>query len=278
MTVSDPGHVTPTFLTVGSGTAARRIACRHVPAKGTGDGQRPAVLWLSGFNSTMDGTKVSALAAHLTALGVGMTRFDYSGHGLSDGRFEDGTISGWLEETEAVVDRFGDGPLVVVGSSMGGWLALLLALEDRGELGDRGARGDRADRIAGLVLIAPAWDMTERLMWASMPDDVRATVEANGVWHRPSRYGDDDYPITRRLIEDGRRHLLPAPPIPLRCPVTILHSLDDPDVPAAGSITLAERIGSDDVELQLVKGAGHRLSRAEDITRLIEVVDRHLAR
>jgi pimeloyl-ACP methyl ester carboxylesterase len=194
-------------------------------------------------------------------------RFDYSGHGESGGAFTDGTIGRWLTECVAVFDAYCAGPQVVIGSSMGGWLALLLARE----LGRRAVALPPAT-IAGLVLIAPAVDFTEELMWKQLPAAVKREIEKKGSWQRPSAYGDEPYPITRKLIEDGRRHLLLGGMIETGCPVRVLQGVQDPDVPWQHALELVSRFARDDVVLTLVKDGDHRLSRPEDIERLIAAV------
>ena len=197
--------------------------------------------------------------------GRGCLRFDYSGHGESGGRFADGTISRWLEESLAVFDARCEGPQIVVGSSMGGWLALLLARELR--------RAPRAKAsLAGLVLIAPAVDFTEALMWQRFPDEIKREIETTGSWKRPSQYSDQPYLITKGLIEDGRRHLLLGGLIETGCPVRILQGVQDPDVPWDHAVELVSRLAQDDVVLTLVKDGDHRLSRPEDIERLLAAV------
>jgi pimeloyl-ACP methyl ester carboxylesterase len=253
-------------MDVGAGEAARGIAVRARA------GKSPGILWLGGFKSDMRGTKAEALAAHAAKTGQAYVRFDYSGHGESGGSFEAGTISRWLEEARAVLERTGAltgarGPQVVVGSSMGGWIALLLARALAGN-----GKGDAA-KLAGLVLIAPAPDFTEALMWAQMSPEVRREIEEKGCWLRPSEYGDGPYPITRALIEDGRRHLLLDRPIEIGCPVRILQGVLDPDVPWRHALKLVSCLAQDDVVLTLVKDGDHRLSRPEDIERLLGVVD-----
>ncbi len=176
-------------ITVGAGDAAREIAVRHRA------GKTPGIFWLGGFMSDMKGTKAQALDEWAAMNGHACTRFDYSGHGESSGRFEDGTISRWLEEAAAVFART-EGPQIVVGSSMGGWIALLLTQVRRATGADT--------RIAGLVLIAPAVDMTEELMWKKFPKAVRKEIETTGAWRQPSDYSAEPYLITRALIEDGR--------------------------------------------------------------------------
>jgi pimeloyl-ACP methyl ester carboxylesterase len=247
------------FIEVGQGQASRRIAVRM--RKGAG----PALVWLGGFMSDMGGTKAMALDQWAEAHGRACLRFDYSGHGESGGRFVDGTISRWLEESLAVFEACCEGPQIVVGSSMGGWLALLLARELRRAPG-------RNASTAGLVLIAPAVDFTEALMWKRFPEEIRRQIETTGVWERPSQYSDQPYLITKGLIEDGRRHLLLGGLIETGCPVRILQGVQDPDVPFDHAVELVSRLAQDDVVLTLVKDGDHRLSRLEDIERLLAVV------
>jgi pimeloyl-ACP methyl ester carboxylesterase len=250
------------FLDLGSGPAQRKLAVR------ARQGRVPGVLWLGGFKSDMQGTKAQALAAWAEQHGRACVRFDYSGHGESGGDFASGTIGRWLEDTIAVFDRFCRGPQVVVGSSMGGWLALLLVRELK-----RRARNDASPSVAGLVLIAPAVDFTEELMWKRFPDQVKQQIETTGQWIRPSEYDAGGYPVTRALIEDGRRHLLLAGLIETGCPVRILQGALDPDVPWAHAVELVSRLAQDDVVLTMVKDGDHRLSRPEDIERLIKAVE-----
>ena len=244
-------------IDVGTGEALRRIAVRARPGAG------PGLFWLSGFNSDMRGTKAQALDVWAGEHSRACVRFDYSGHGESGGAFVDGTISRWLEESLAVFDRFCEGPQIVVGSSMGGWLALLLAREV--------ARRESGPGLAGLVLIAPAPDFTEELLWRDLPPDVRKEIEATGQWLRPSQYGDP-YPITRALIEDGRKHLVLNSSIVLGCPVRILQGAKDQDVPWQHAFALTSQLPSDDVVLTLIQDGDHRLSRPQDIARLIGAV------
>lgn len=228
-------------------------------------GTGPAVVWLGGFHSDMTGTKAVALEAWAEARGRACVRFDYSGHGQSQGRFEDGTISQWRADALAVIDQCTSGPLVLVGSSMGGWIALLVALA-------------RPQRVAGIVLIAPAPDFTEDLMWAGFPDAVKEQILTAGSWLRPSAYGEEPYPITRALIEDGRGHLLLREPIPVTVPVRILHGQADPDVPWQRSLTLMERLAGSDVMATFVKDGDHRLSTPRDLALLSATVDELLTR
>lgn len=251
------------FLDVGTGSASRRIAVRMRP------GRTPGVFWLGGFKSDMQGTKALALDAWAGREGRACTRFDYSGHGESGGNFTDGTIGRWLEESLAVFAACTEGPQVLVGSSMGGWLALLLVQELR----RRAVSGQAAaDRIAGVVLIAPAVDFTEELMWKKFSPKIRKEIQEQGSWQRPSQYSEAPYPITRGLIEDGRNHLLLGGLIETGCPVRILQGVQDPDVPWQHAVELSSRLAHDDVVLTLVKDGDHRLSRPEDIERLIAAV------
>ncbi len=253
----------PRYLEWAEGLLARRIAVRARP------GAAPGLFWLGGFRSDMKGTKAEALDAWAQARGRASVRFDYSGHGESGGDFRAGTIGRWLDESIAVFDGFCRGPTVVVGSSMGGWLALLLARALRmRSADDRQAAGE----IAGLVLVAPAVDFTEELMWKTFPEPVRRTIKTEGAWERPSAYGDGPYPITRALIEEGRNHLLLGGMIETGCPVRILQGVQDPDVPWQHAAELVSRFASDDVVLTLVKDGDHRLSRPEDIDRLLAAV------
>jgi pimeloyl-ACP methyl ester carboxylesterase len=245
-------------IAVGTGPAARRIAVR------TRDGAAPGLFWLGGFKSDMKGTKADALDRWAADHGRACIRFDYSGHGESSGDFGDGTISRWLEDSAAVFEGFAKGPQVLIGSSMGGWLALLLVRALKGR--------NTAGSVAGLVLIAPAVDFTEELMWKNFSPEVKRQIETEGSWHRPSQYSESAYPITRGLIEDGRKHLLLGGLIETGCRVRILQGVQDLDVPWQHAVELSSRLARDDVVLTLVKDGDHRLSRPEDIERLTAAV------
>jgi pimeloyl-ACP methyl ester carboxylesterase len=250
---------TVSFLRVGSGAAERRIAYL------AGAGRTPGVMWLSGFCSEMTSTKASALAEWASQQGLASLRFDYSGHGRSGGRLQDGSISRWLEEAEAVFTQLSRGPQVLVGSSMGGYIALLLLRT----LLARSA--SEAQRLRALVLIAPAWDMTE-LMWKNLPASARRAIEQTGVYLRPSRYGDGPYPITRGLIEDGRQHLIASSPFDPGRPLHILHGLQDPDVPWEHTLDLVAHLSGDWARVSAVPDGEHRLSRPQDLNLLLEIV------
>jgi pimeloyl-ACP methyl ester carboxylesterase len=248
------------FLDIGTGSEERRLAVRQQ------DGAAPGLFWLSGYKSDMKGTKAVALAQWAADCGRACTLFDYSGHGESSGAFTDGTIGRWLEDALAVFNACCSGPQVLVGSSMGGWLALLLvqALRRRSAVPPAS--------VAGLVLIAPAVDFTEELMWRRFTPAIKQELEEKGVWARPSEYSTEPYLVTRRLIEEGRSHLILGGMIETGCPVRILQGVEDADVPWQHAVELVSRLASDDVVLTLVKDGDHRLSRPEDIERLIGAV------
>jgi pimeloyl-ACP methyl ester carboxylesterase len=248
---------------IGTGAQARTIAVRQR------DGAPLGLFWLGGFKSDMRGTKAEALDAWAAAHGRACTRFDYSGHGESGGTFAEGTIGRWLEESAAVFTTCCQGPQVVIGSSMGGWLALLLMRELR----RREKEGPASPAaVAGLVLIAPAVDFTEELMWKRFPAAIKREIEEKGSWSRPSAYSDEPYLITRDLIVEARDHLLFGNLIETGCPVRILQGVKDEDVPWDHTVELVSRFARDDVVLTLVKDGDHRLSRPEDIERLLSAV------
>lgn len=250
------------FVEVG-GPPPRRIAVRRRSDSGA-NALRPGIVWLGGFKSDMLSAKATRLDEWAAQNGRAFLRFDYSGHGESSGSFEDGTISLWLEESLAVVRTLTEGPAILVGSSMGGWIALLVAR----------ALGEAAEsaRLAGMVLVAPATDFTEALIHSRLPPEAREALQSTGVWLRPSPYSAEPYPITRALIEDGRRHLLFGSPIRSHCPVHILQGMKDDDVPWRHAVDLVEHLAADPVTLTLVKDGDHRLSRDEDMDRLIAAV------
>ena len=252
MSPNDRPHET---LTLPDGT---RIAYRR-RAAGAGEA-RPGIVFLPGYASDMTGAKGTALAAWASERGRALLRFDYSGHGQSSGAFRDGTIGRWTADALAAIDGLTAGPLILIGSSMGGWIMLLAALA-------------RPDRIVGLVGIAAAPDFTEDLMWAAMQPMTRARLLGEGVIYQPSQYQETPLEITQALIEDGRRHLVLRAPLDIRCPVRLLHGMADPDVPWQTSVRLAERLGSEDVAIALIKDGDHRLSREEDLARLFAAVE-----
>ncbi len=252
-------------ITVGAGDAAREIAVKRRPGRG------PGLIWLGGFRSDMEGTKALALDAHAEARGLAFTRFDYSGHGISPGPFEEGTISRWAEEAAAVFAST-EGPQILIGSSMGGWMSLLTARAHLTQVGRAGSR------IVGMVLVAPAPDFTEDLMWAGFSEEIRRTILEEGRYAEPSAYSDEPYVITRALIEDGRRNLLLGGTIETGCPVAILQGKHDESVPVAHALRLTQRLALDDVTLTLIDDGDHRLSRPEDIALLLRTVDETIDR
>lgn len=240
-------------------SGGRSLAYHHSP------GRSPGVVFLGGYASDMTGTKATALEAHVRGRGHGFLRFDYQGHGQSSGRFEDGTIGGWRDDALAVLDSLTEGPQILVGSSMGGWIALLLAIA-------------RPQRVAGLVGIAAAPDFTEDLMWAELDDAQRAVLQRDRILRLPSEYSAEPYVVTMDLIEEGRLHLLLRAPIHIRIPVRLLQGMRDPDVPYRHALTLADRLEGEDVQVRLIKDGDHRLSTPRDLAILAETVDGLLGR
>ena len=238
------------FLDRGDG---EQVAWRRVA------GHSPTVVWLGGFMSDMTGTKAQALADWALANGRAFLRFDYLGHGQSSGDFRAGTITRWRADALAAIAALTEGPLVLVGSSMGGWISCLVAAEI-------------PDRLHAMVLIAPAADFTEALMKPGLPPEAHAAIARDGEWIRPSLYEPTGYPITRGLLEDGARWTILGGPVPVDCPVRILQGREDPDVPWTHALELAGAIRSEDVVFTLIKDGDHRLSRDQDIARLLAMV------
>jgi len=244
-----------------------KIAYHHVPGKPS-DVQvhnTPGVMFLGGFMSDMTGTKATHLEAHCIRQGVAYTRFDYTGHGQSSGKFADGTIGQWARDAIAVLDEITSGPQILVGSSMGGWIMLLAALACK-------------ERIAGLVGIAAAPDFTEDLMWAQFSEEQKKTIMDEGALIEPTEYGDDPYTITRDLIEDGRDQLLLRKPIDLKCPVRLVQGMQDPDVPWQTAIRLTEALVSEDVHVDLIKTGDHRLSEPDQLDVITKHIDEVIAK
>ncbi|MEO1039077.1 MAG: alpha/beta hydrolase [Pseudomonadota bacterium] len=227
----------------------------YLKREGDGDG----VMWLGGFRSDMTGIKASALDAWAAASGRAFVRFDYFAHGQSSGEWREGTLSRWSADALAVLDELTEGPQILVGSSMGAWSSLLAALK-------------RPERVKALVLIAPAPDFTERLMWDGFPLHVRQEIENHGEWAQPSQYGEP-LVLTRTLFEDGRRNLVMNGPIRFDGPVRILQGWRDPDVPWSHAVELIDLITSTDIELHLTKSGDHRLSEPDDLARLTATLD-----
>ena len=231
-----------------------RIAYHKTP------GKAPGIVFLGGFASDMTGTKALALEAHAKQRGQAFLRFDYQGHGQSTGAFADGTIGLWHSDALAILDAVTEGPQILVGSSMGGWMMLLTAAR-------------RPDRIAGLVGIASAPDFTEDLMWRGFSKEIRQTLLRDGFYQRPSEYSDEPYTITMKLIEDGRDHLLLRDPLVINAPVRLLHGMADPDVPYQVSLRIAEHVTCPDLRVHLIKDGDHRLSSERDLDLLTSTID-----
>jgi pimeloyl-ACP methyl ester carboxylesterase len=232
------------------------IAYVKTSGKRNADGTAlPGILFLGGFRSDMTGIKATRLGQFARNRGQGFVRFDYRGHGADSGDFARYAVGDWIEDATDVLDRLTEGPQVLVGSSMGGWIMQHLALA-------------RPDRVCGLVGIASASDFTERLMWPKIPEPFRARLAQDGFITVPSLYDPAGYVITARLIEEGRRHLLLPGPIAIRCPVRLLHGTADPDVPWLLSVDLAEALASPDVTVILIKAGDHRLSEPEHLARI----------
>ncbi len=238
-----------------------RIAYRK--RAGTPSGSKAGLVWLGGFRSDMLGTKAGFLDECATKNGCAYLRFDYSGHGESDGEFEDGCIGDWATDALAAFDALTDGPQILVGSSMGAWIATLLAMQ-------------RPRRVAAIIFIAPAPDFTEALMWASFSSAQRETLMCDGKLEQPSDYAEPEV-ITRKLIEDGRKHLVMNEPIAIACPVRIFQGMQDDAVPYHHALAFAKLIKSDDVEVTVTKSGDHRLSTPTDLARLADAVERSLS-
>jgi pimeloyl-ACP methyl ester carboxylesterase len=222
-------------------------------------GESAGVIFCSGFMSDMQGTKALALESAMKTIGRSYTRFDYLGHGQSTGNFQDGSISRWTDDALAVLDECTAGPQVIVGSSMGGWIGLRMALL-------------RPDRVAGFVGIAAAPDFTLR-MRADMSADALADIERQGYWKEPSEYSDEPYTITKKLLDDGDRNLVMQNHIPFDGPVHLLQGMKDESVPWQTAMDIQEKLISEDVVVSLIKQGDHRLSEEDDINRLILAVE-----
>lgn len=256
------GEGDPQFITVGSGPTERRIAYLKQPPASA---NKPGLLWLIGLKSDMVSTKAEALAKWTAERGLGLMRFDYSGHGRSGGGFEDATLSDWLDESVALFEQT-SGPQILVGSSTGAHVALLLLrrlMQDDAE---------QARRVRGLVLIAPAWDLTQ-LMWSQFPEDARREIMETGRWVRPSDYDPTGYVVTRDFIEDGRRHLLKGAAFDPGRPVLVLQGAQDRDVPIAHARDLQSVLAGDWVRITEVPDGEHRMSRPQDLEKLYGLID-----
>lgn len=254
MIITTPMTNAPSFLTTASGN---RIAYHHQP------GSSPGVMFCCGFRSDLTSTKATALAEWCASRGVAFTRFDYNGHGASDGEFADYTIGGGIADALGVLEHVAPGPQVLVGSSMGAWIALHAALA-------------RKWQVRALIGVAPAPDFTERLMFARMTPEQRAEMESEGKIWVHSDYTSSDYPISRHFIHEARAHLLLDDVIGLDKPVQLFHGQQDVDVPWETSILLSQQLVSDDVTVTLIKDGDHRLNRPSDLQLLMNAVERML--
>jgi pimeloyl-ACP methyl ester carboxylesterase len=260
--MSDQMHLpAPQYLTVGEGEAARQIAMLVRPARA--DATAATLVWLSGYRSDMSGTKAAEVDRLAAELGIGCIRLDYSGHGLSGGAFTDGTISRWLEEALAVIRHAAPERIILVGSSMGGWIALRAAQE----LARTGG-----PKLDGMVLIAPAPDFTADLIEPNLGEAERASLAERGYFEERSQYSPEPNIYTRALIEDGRSNLVLTGIIETRCPIHILQGMQDPDVPHTHAMKLVEHLPADDVVLTFIRDGDHRLSRPQDIERMLGAV------
>jgi pimeloyl-ACP methyl ester carboxylesterase len=227
------------------------------------EGAAPGVIFLGGFLSDMTGVKAMELEAFCKQRGQAFVRFDYRGRGESSGVFEDYTIGAWKEDALNVLTHLTKGPQILVGSSMGGWLALLLAIE-------------KPKRVAGIIGLAAAPDFTEYLIWEKLTKAQQEEIQRKGKIMVPSDMGEEPYPITRKLIEDGRAHLLLHKEIPVYCPVRLLHGMKDDDVPWEVSLSINEKLASQDVKAILIENATHRLSEPGDIKKMLSVTAKML--
>jgi len=253
-----PKNSEPQFVEIGEGHNRRKIAFRKREGRG------PGLVWLGGFRSDMASTKATAVDNYCSSSGQACLRFDYSGHGLSGGEFCEGTLSRWLEETIAIIRKLTDGPQILVGSSMGGHLAVMAA--------DQLRRVGAECRLAGLVLVAPAFDFPTALIRERLPPDAREAIRRDGIWMLPSLYSEAPYPITRTLIEDAATCAILPRPIQLRRPVHIVQGQRDADVPYEHVLAGAAKIATDPVAVTLIPDGDHRLSRPQDIRLILDAI------
>lgn len=246
-------------LKVGNGHQSRNIVVEKIT------GRSPGVMWLGGYRSDMTGTKAEFMMEWARSCGFSAVRFDYSGHGVSDGDFTDGTISRWLEEALAVLEHHTDGPQILVGSSMGGWIALRLAQELLNQGNEK--------QLSGILLIAPAPDFTSELMMPNFTKKQLENLEIEGFISEPSEYSDEPNIITKKLIEDGENNLVLAGPIETGCSVIIIQGMKDPDVPFEHALKLMSNLQSEDATITLVKDGDHRLSREQDLELMKQALE-----
>ena len=246
----------PEFLTIDNSS---RIAYRRL------EGHSPGVVFLIGHGSDMDGAKALTCEDWARRNGRAFLRFDYSGHGQSDGNFLDGTISSWTNDCLAVLDHLTEGPQILVGSSLGGWLMLNVALA-------------RPARIAGLIGIAAAPDFTAELIWDSLDKTQQTQMQDTGQIALPNPYSDDPVVYPMALVTDGKAHLHLQAPVNITAPVHLLHGMQDDEVPWQTATRLAEKLASEHVQVSLVRNAGHRFSEPDQIALLGDVLDGMLAK
>tara|TARA_R110002096_G_scaffold257381_1_gene450720 strand:- start:42152 stop:42898 length:747 start_codon:yes stop_codon:yes gene_type:complete len=219
------------------------------------EGKEPTVIFCGGYMSDMEGTKATFLEEVCGELGLSYIRFDYSGHGSSSEEFIDGTIASWRDDTLAVIDQLSEGPLIIIGSSMGGWIGLLVSLA-------------RKERVRAFIGIAAAPDFTRELMWDKYSPGIREILKRDGVYLEPSEYSDEPYKVSYGLIQDGENHILLNGAIELKCPVRLFHGLKDKDVPSETSARIADKLLSEDVIISYSKSGDHSLSSPADLERL----------
>ena len=255
MTDNLPGNPAPQFLELSDN---RRLAYHRYQAPG-GAAKRPGVVFMGGFRSDMSGSKALHFENLCREIGLDYLRFDYTGHGESSGDFADGSIGEWSQDAVDALDHLTEGPQILIGSSMGGWIMLNVAVA-------------RPDRLHALMGIAAAPDFTQDLMWASMSEAERKALMRDGRIEQPNDYSDEPYLITKKLIEDGRQHLRFQQPLPITCPVRLIHGAADTDVPYQLSERLMAHMASDDVELTVIKNGDHRLSTADPLNLMSRVI------
>jgi len=235
------------------GEKGRKIAYHYSEAKG------PTVVFCGGYMSDMEGTKAIFLENSCKELGISYLMFDYSGHGKSSEEFVDGTIGIWTQDALSVIDEVTKGELIIVGSSMGGWIGLLVSLA-------------RKDRLKAFIGIAAAPDFTRELMWDNYSPAIKETLKRDGIYLEPSDYSDEPYKVSYKLIQDGENHILLNEPIDLNCPIRLFHGLFDEDVPYSYSSRIAEKVISNDVIISFNKSGDHRLSSEADLNRLKQAI------
>ncbi len=261
----------PSNIEIGTGKEMRVVAVKHRPASNDKENNTklPGLIWLGGYRSDMEGTKAIALEAFAVEHGLACTRFDYSGHGQSGGDFKLGTISRWLEESLAVVNQFTSGPQILIGSSMGAWIALRLVQELQ--------KAGQMDRVIGMLLLAPAPDFTSELHEPLLTDAQKQDLIEKGYVEEPTPYGPEPNIFTRALFEDGRKNSVLTGTINTGCPVHIVQGMEDPDVPYTHALRLVDHLPADDVVLTLVRDGDHRLSRPGDITLMLNALSQMIA-